>query len=94
MLLKLFELICFARAPFHVGYFYCRNKALTASCKLLRYACRYLMIRKAFSKFYRRYNGLVEKNIKCKLQQGTYAKEVHILGRTRNIACKFSQNPV
>ena len=35
VLLKLFELIRFAGAPFYVGDFYCRNKALTAPCKLL-----------------------------------------------------------
>ena len=36
-----------------------RNKALTA--KLLRQGYRYLKLRKAFSKFYRRHSALLEK---------------------------------
>ena len=43
----------------------CRNKALTA--KLLRQTYRYFKLRKAFSKFYRRHNTLVEKyNVRLK----------------------------
>ena len=54
------HLIRFARTSSNVSDFYCRNKALTA--KLLKQGYRYHKIRKAFSKFYRRYSELrVEK---------------------------------
>ena len=51
--------ISFARASSNVSDFNCRNKALTA--KLLKQGYRYHKLRKAFSKFYRRHSGLVEK---------------------------------
>ena len=53
------QLIGFARAFSNVSYFNCRNKDLTA--KLLRQGYRYHRLRKAFSKFYRRHSGLVER---------------------------------
>ena len=53
------QLIRFARASSIVSDFSCRNKALTV--KLLKQGCRYHKLRKAFSKFYRRHNELVEK---------------------------------
>ena len=55
----IYQLIRFARASSSVSDFNCRNKALTA--KLLRQSYRYHKLRKTFSKFYRRHNGLVEK---------------------------------
>ena len=65
------QLIRFARASSNLSDFYCRNKALTA--KLLRQGYRYLKLCKAFSKFYRRHNALVEKysvSLKTLHQQG------------------------
>ena len=53
------QLICFARASSHLSDFNCRNKALTG--KLFKQGHRYHKLRKAFSKFYRRHNGLVER---------------------------------
>ena len=47
------QLIRFARVSSHVDDFYTRNQVLTA--KLLRQGYRYHKIRKAFSKFYRRF---------------------------------------
>ena len=47
------QLIRFARVSIHVGDFNTRNKVLTA--KLLRPGYRYNILRKAFSKFYRRH---------------------------------------
>ena len=62
-----------------VSDFNCRNKALTA--KLLRQGYRYnYKLRKTFSKFYRRYSGLVEKyNIFLRklLQQGISEPEFY-----------------
>ena len=52
------QLIRFARGSSHVDDFNTRNKVLTA--KLLRQGYRY-KIRKAFSKFYRRYFDMVSK---------------------------------
>ena len=43
----------------HVEYFIARNKCLTF--KLLKQGYRYHKLRKAFSKFYRRYHGLISK---------------------------------
>ena len=66
------QLIRFARAPSNVNDFICRNKVLTA--KFLRQGYRYHKLRKAFSKFYRRRSGLVEKynvSLMKLLQQGT-----------------------
>ena len=51
------QLIRFPSASSSVSDFNCRNKALTA--KLLRQGYRYHKLRKTFSKFYRRHNGLV-----------------------------------
>ena len=53
------QLIRFARATSNLHDFNYRNKALTA--RLLRQGYRYFKLRKAFSKFYRRHNALVEK---------------------------------
>ena len=53
------QLIRFARVASHVDYFNSRNKVLTG--KLLRQGYRYHKIRKAFSKFYRRYFDIVSK---------------------------------
>ena len=53
------QLIRFARASSHVTDFNNRNKFLTA--KLLKQGYRYHKLRKAFSKFYRRYFELIEK---------------------------------
>ena len=64
-------LIRFAKASSHVSDVSCHNKALIA--KLLKPGCRYHKHRKAFSKFYRRHSGLVEKyivSLKKLLQQG------------------------
>ena len=49
------QLIRFARASSNLNDFNYRNKALTA--KLLRQGYRYLNLRKAFSKFYRRHSA-------------------------------------
>ena len=65
------QLIGFAKAWTQVTDFICRNKALAA--KFLKQGYRYQKLRKAFSKFYRRHSGLVEKyNVSFKnlLQQG------------------------
>ena len=64
------QLIRFARASSNVSDCNCRNKALTA--KLLKQACRYHKLHKAFSKFYRRHSELVEKYVSLRklLQQG------------------------
>ena len=51
------QLIRFARVYRHVDDVNTRNKVLTA--KLLRQGYRYQNIRKAFSKFYRRYFDIV-----------------------------------
>ena len=53
------QLIRFARVCIHVDYLNARNKCLTA--KRLKQGYRYHKLRKAFSKFYRRYNELVIK---------------------------------
>ena len=53
------QLIRFARVFSHVGDLNTRNKVLTA--KPLRQGYRYNKIRKAFSKFYRRYFDTVSK---------------------------------
>ena len=55
----IYQLIRFARASSHVTDFNNRNKFLTA--KLLKQGYRYHKLRKAFSKFYRRHFGLIEK---------------------------------
>ena len=53
------QLIRFARVSSHVDDFNTRKKVLTA--KLLRQGYRYHIIRKAFSKFYRRHFDIVSK---------------------------------
>ena len=53
------QLIRFARVSSHVSDFNSRNKSLTA--KLLHQGYRYHKLRKAFSKFFRRYHDLVSK---------------------------------
>ena len=53
------QLIRFAKVCSHVEDFNARNKSLTA--KLLKQGYRYHKLRKAFSKFYRRYYELISK---------------------------------
>ena len=53
------QLIRFARASSHVADFNTRNKLLTQ--KLFKQGYRYHKLRKTFSKFYRRYYGLISK---------------------------------
>ena len=65
------QLIRFARVSSHVDDFNTRNKVLTT--KLLRQGYRYQLLRKAFSKFYRRHFGIVSKynvGLKTLLLQG------------------------
>ena len=65
------QLIRFARASSHVDDFNNRNRLLTA--KLFKQGYRYRKLRKAFSKFYRRYCELIEKyhvSLKKLMQQG------------------------
>ena len=64
------QLTRFARASSSLSDFNCLYIALTA--KLLRQGYRYLKLREAFSKFYRRHSVLVEKctaSLKTLLQQ-------------------------
>ena len=66
-------------------------KALTA--KLLRQGYRYFKLRKAFSKFYRRYSALLEKysvSLKTLLQQGISESELYgdLVYRFREIVGK------
>ena len=68
----------FARASSNLSDFNCRNKALTA--KLLRQGYRFLTLRMAFSKFYRRHSALIEKysvSLKTFLQQGISEPEFY-----------------
>ena len=53
------QIIRFARVCSHVEDFNARSKCLTA--KLLKQGYPYHMLRKAFSKFYRRHHELVSK---------------------------------
>ena len=53
------QLIRFARASSYVADFNTRNKLLTQ--KLLKQGYQYHKLRKAFSKFYRRYYDLISK---------------------------------
>ena len=55
----IFQFIRFARVSSHVADFNARNKTLTA--KLLQQGYRYQILRKTFSKFYRRHYELVSK---------------------------------
>ena len=74
--LNLFDLL--ARVSSHVDDFNTRNKVLTA--KLLRRGYRYLKIRKAFSKFYRRHFDIVSKynvGLKTPLLQGLSESEFY-----------------
>ena len=71
MSIYIYQLIRFARASSHVTDFDNRNKFLTA--KLLKQGYRYIKLRKAFSKFYRRHFELIEKyhvSLKKLMQQG------------------------
>ena len=75
-------------ASSNINDFNYRNKALTA--KLLRQGYRYLKLRKAFSKFYRRHSALLEKycaSLKTLLQQGISEPEFygHLVYRFRKI---------
>ena len=83
--------IRFARASSNLNDFNYRNKALTA--KLLRQGYRYFKLRKAFSKFYRRHNALLEKysvSLKTLLHQGISEPEFYgdLLYRFRKIVGK------
>ena len=72
------QLIRFARVSSDVDDLYTRNKVLTA--KLLRQGYRYHKIRKAFSKFYRRYFDIVSKynvGLKTLLLQGLSKPEFY-----------------
>ena len=72
------QLIRFARASSNLNDFNYRNKALTA--KLLRQGYRYFILRKAFSKFYRRHSAFLEKysvSLKTLLQQGISEPEFY-----------------
>ena len=72
------QLIRFARVCSHVDGFNTRNKCLTA--KLLKQGYRYHKLRRAFSKFYRRYNELFTKfnvGLKSLLQQGLSEPEFY-----------------
>ena len=72
------QLIRFARASSNLSDFNYHNKALTA--KLLRQGYRYLKLRKAFSKFYRRHSALVDKYSVSRitlLQQGISEPEFY-----------------
>ena len=86
------QLIRFARASSNLNDFNYRNKALTA--KLLRQSYRFFFkLRKAFSKFYRRYSALLEKysvSLKTLLQQGISEPEFYgdLVYRFRKIVGK------
>ena len=85
------QLIRFARASSNLNDFNYRNKALTA--KLLRQGYRYFILRKAFSKFYRRHSALLEKysaSLKTLLQQGISEPEFYgdLVYRFRKIVGK------
>ena len=85
------QLIRFARASPNLSDYNCRNKALNA--KLFRQGYRYFKLRKAFSKFYRRHNALVEKysvSLKTLLQQGISEPEFYgdLVYRLRKIVGK------
>ena len=80
-----------ASASSNLSDFNCRNKALTA--KLLRQGYRYFKLCKAFSKFYRRHNVLVEKyndGLKTLLQQNISEPEFYggLVYRFRKIVGK------
>ena len=85
------QLIRFARVSSHVDGFYTRNKVLTA--KLLRQGYRYHLIRKAFSKFYRRHFDIASKynvGLKILLLQGFSEPEFygHLVYKCRKIIGK------
>ena len=72
------QLIRFARASSNLNDFNYRNKAITA--KLHRQGYRYFKLLKAFSKFYRRHNALLERysvSLKTLLQQGISEPEFY-----------------
>ena len=78
-------------ASSNLSDFHYRNKALTA--KLLRQGYRYLKLRKAFLKFYRRHSALVEKysvSLKTLLQQSISEPEFYgdLVNRFRKIVGK------
>ena len=73
MVVYISQIIRLARVSSHVDDFNTRNKVLTA--KLLRQGYRYHILRKAFSKFYRRHFDLVSKynvGLKTLLLQGLF----------------------
>ena len=85
------QLIRFARDSSNLNDFNYRNKALTD--KLLRQGYRYIKLRKAFSKFYRRHSALFEKysvSLKTLLQQGISETEIYgdLVYRFRKIVGK------
>ena len=72
------QLIRYPRASSNLSDFNCRNKALTA--KLLGRAIVHFILRKAFSKFYRRHSASIEKysvSLKTLLQQGISESEFY-----------------
>ena len=72
------QLIRFARVCSHVDDFNTRKKCLTT--KLLKQVYRYHMLRKAFSKFYRRHYELISKfnvGLKSLLHQGLSEQEFY-----------------
>ena len=87
------QFIRFARASSSVNEFNCHIKALTAT--LLRQGYRYHKLRKTFSKFYRRYCGLVEKynvSLRKLLQHGISEPEFYgdLVYRIRKIVGKLN----
>ena len=78
ILVHVSQLIRFARASSHVSDFSCHNKAPAAYILKLGYL--YHKFRRAFSKFYCRHSGLVEKynvSLKKRLQQGISEPEFY-----------------
>ena len=76
---KISQLIRFARASSHVADFNTRNKLLTQ--KLLKQGYSYHKLRKPFSKFYRRYYDLISKfqvGLKSLLRQGLSEPEFYV----------------
>ena len=72
------QLLRFARASSYITYFNTRNKSITQ--KLLKQGYGYHKLRKAFSKFYRRYYDLISKfqvGLKYLLRQGLSEPEFY-----------------
>ena len=72
------QLLRFARASSHVADFNTRNKLFTQ--KLVKQGYRYHLLRKTFSKFYRRYYDLISKfqiGLKSLLRRGPLEPEFY-----------------